>query len=239
LEHVRVLHSPSGPLASGPPALVLVEAQNVSIRSCRFESPIRLAAERAAAPTAVAWRLVDRADPTAGRFDTRDVVFRGGREAVFVADGVRRISAENVLAIGQRSLFSLGAGGLAVSLKNLAIRDADAVVACREKSEPRRIEVTMEDSILDLGPTGALSTAAEIRWTGTGAFTVHDLAMADDASEHVEGITRANITFAGPATGSDAASVARVSGAPRVADRSVGIDLARLPREIIGIDGPR
>jgi len=249
MENIRVRHSPSPALLSGPPALVLIESQNLTIRSCRFDCPESSIERRAGAPTAVAWRLLDRADPTSGRVDIRDSVFRGSRESLFAADRLRRLTAENVLAVGQRSLLSMGTAerDAEIALKNLTVRDASSVIFCRAPGGPRRLDVAAEDCVLDLAERGGLlfpwEAATGLRWSGAGVFTSQDVSIVTNASAktadvsgtdatdgRIEGVVRAEIAFAGPASGSDAASVARISGAPRLAGRSPGIDLSKLPR---------
>lgn len=250
LENVRLVYERPHDASGGVPALILTEAQNLTVKACRFECPVRARAERSAAPTAIAWRLVDRADPTAGRLTLTNSVCRGARELVYVADAPRRVALDNVLGIGLRSLLTTGtvrSVGTEVSLKRVTLRDAATVVFGRGPSGLSGVEIVAEDSILALRAGGALVVGPEgsppaYRWSGSGVVTTINIAepptwttgLTVSAVPNVEGITRAEVSFAGPADGSDAASVARVTGAPRIAGRGPGIDLSRLPRETAG-----
>jgi serine/threonine protein kinase len=253
LENVRIVYERPVGSAGGVPALVLAEAQNLTVQGCRFECPVRPAAERPAAPAAVAWRLIDRADPTAGRLAFTNSVCRGARELVYAADAPRRAAFDNVLGVGLRSLIALGIAGRCgteIGLKRVTLREAASVVAGRAPSALSGIEIAAEDSILALGLGGSLVSGPEenppmgYRWSGSGVITTTDVAELREGTKtadavglvmpSVEGVTRAKIAFAGPAEVSDAASVARVTGAPRIAGRVPGIDLTRLPRESPG-----
>ncbi len=251
LEHVQFLAKSADRIAGGSPALVLVESQNLTIRSCRFETDRDIESIRPAGPTGVAWRLIDRQDPTAGRLRMEHCVARSVREPLYLADPAREITISNVLAVGVRSLLShnrFGALPATVTIEHVTLRDTSAVAHFGDDMLGSSLHITARDSILDLTEGGSLYTGdtggpaerlPNVSWGGEGVVTTRAVvAMATDASNSpdagtegasIVGVSRATVEFAGPARGSDAASVATVYGVPRKAGHTPGIDLSRLP----------
>ncbi|HEX6985583.1 MAG TPA: serine/threonine-protein kinase, partial [Planctomycetaceae bacterium] len=199
LEHVNVVHRPDGGFTSGSPALLLVEAQNLTVRSCRLEAPPRPLSERRASPAGIAWRLIDRADPTAGRVTIENCVFRGVREAAFFADPPRQVAAKNLLAVGLRSVFSLrdcGRRRVEVALEGTAVRDVGAVIGIGTSGRDAAVAVRAEDCVLDVAAKGALFAApsgpdqCRLSWTGAGTVTAGDLrAVTDGPAERVADVS--------------------------------------------------
>lgn len=253
LECVNVeRQSPSG-FATGTAALLLVETQNLTIQSCRFECPIEPMGRRTSSPAGIAWRMIDRTDPTAGRIALRDCVLRGVREPLFLADPARRVNLSNILAIGVQSLVALqdaSSRPTELNIERTTLRDAAAVVQLGEHGVRGGVQISARDSILDLTPHGALfnmttsAVPSKLCWQGAGVVTTgevrayatpagivaNDVSIAGAApSADIAGISRANVDFAGSPGGSDAASVATVRGVPRQAGQLLGVDLSRLP----------
>ncbi|MGC1273984.1 MAG: serine/threonine-protein kinase [Planctomycetaceae bacterium] len=263
LEYIHVeKQSPPG-YATGTAALLLVEAQNLTIQSCRFDCPIASIDRRTSSPAGIAWRMIDRKDPTAGRLTLKDSVVRGVRETLILADPARRVHLSNILAVGVHSLAAMQDTGempTELTIERTTLRDAAAVVRLGSQATDGEVQIIARDSILDLATNGALFTAPtsidhlKWRWQGSGVVTTGDVrafatttaivtadASVADApqSADVAGISRATVEFAGSAEGSDAASVATVRGVPRQAGQRLGVDLSCLPKATHVSGGPR
>src|SRR5690606_37007190 len=148
-----------------------------------LEATPRRGAARAAAPAGLAWRLLDRADPTAGRCTVCDVVVRDVREAMILADPPRTITFENVLGVNLQSLTALRrVSALAeIGLTNVTLRGTACVVAVGAGGKGTAIRVSAEDSIFDLAPGGSLfamlgaADGLRLQWEGAGSVTTSDV----------------------------------------------------------------
>lgn len=250
LENLNIVHEQ---IADGadPSALVLVEAQNFSVRSCRFESEIGSSSGAHRTP-AVAWRMIDPADPTAGTVSIQDCVGRSVREMLYTADTPRKVVFDNVLCVGAQRFVSVGSlrNPVKLSLNHVTIRDAACVVATGSQTSDADVKVSATDCIFNLLEGGRLHSPSESRvaWRGLGVVTSRDCwpssgnvptddeaaaSLEGDTGSVVEGMLPADISFAGPASESDAASIARVTGVPRRAGHTLGFELSRLPRPSI------
>ncbi|MBA3315237.1 MAG: protein kinase [Planctomycetota bacterium] len=249
LEHV-ILVTSEGEAIAAPSALALIEAQNLTIRSCRFESSHGLYSLRTARPAAVAWRPIDRADPTGGHITLSDCVARRVQDVVFFAEAPRRVRISNVLSVRTQSLLAFRSPGRApvdVELSKVTARDAGTVIKAGSQDGEIQIDVNGTDSVLEL-KNGALfskvgATQCAFTWRGSGVVTTSEVKMTADSTAvkeastagalqqrtEAEGVAAGQVTFAGSASGPDSACAARVTGVPRRADRPPGIDLSRLP----------
>jgi hypothetical protein len=242
LENVQLVSRSRAGL-SALAALALVESQNLSIRCCRIETNGNASADARGISAGLAWRQIDAADATGGRIEIADCVFANLSSALSCSSAPRRVGIANALDVHSHALLSFRARGrlpVEIELSQLTLRQVSAVIAARSEREAPDLAVLASDSILDLmqrvlcecSPDGRSS----FRWGGSGVVATTDVAVTSAApggspSSHAtaEGIAIGQVTFAGPANGSNADSAARVSGVPQRAGRTPGADLAKLP----------
>jgi serine/threonine protein kinase len=251
LENVSIVSSSQSALSAST-ALALIESQNLTVRSCRFESPQAVLSEQAAEPIAIAWRRIDRADPTSGQIEFADCVARNVRDLVFLSESPRKVRLSNVLQVKGQSLFAVKASDetpIDFELSQITLREVKSVIRSEAAGRHVQLNLTAADSILDLVGDALCSaendTGCRVNWHGSGVVTTQDVTLLASAKplqqaslassdsgllkKEPEGVAVGQVVFRGAAQGADANSSARVSGVPRRADRPVGVEVARLP----------
>jgi hypothetical protein len=242
LENIQLISRGRSGL-SAPAALALVESQNLSMRSCRIETEGVPLADARGISAGLAWRQIDAADATGGRIEIADCVFANVSSALSCSSAPRRVRIANALAVHSHAFLSFRAKGrlpVEIELSQITLREVGTAIATRSEREAPELAVLASDSILDLtqrvlcecSPDGQSS----FRWGGSGVVTTTDVAVTSTAPSDprssnatAEGIALGQVTFAGPANGSNTDSAARVSGVPQRAGRKPGADLAKLP----------
>lgn len=244
LENIELI-SRRGPGLSAPPALALVECQNLSLRKCRVETDGDQNADPRSRSAGLAWRQIDAADATGGKIDAADCVFRDVSSAFAFSSAPRRVRISNALLLGAHSLLSFRSPGrlpVQVELGRLTLRDVGTVVSAGSNRDTPEFVIMASDSILAL-TQGVLCDGAPnvFRWQGSGVVSTADIAVTTvptniprgfQPQATAEGIAIGQVTFAGPAKGSDADSAARVRGVPQRAGQPAGVDVSRLPTRL-------
>ena len=250
LENIEFDVQPIGSVGGSPPAALLVETQALTVNGCRFEGIAAADSPNATvSPTvAIGWRLIDRADPTAGRIVLSNTVLRNLRDGLHLADAPRQLTVRNVLGVRLGSLAMLrarGRSGVAAVLENVTLRENRTVFGLTAAAANGGLRVTAQNSILDL-PGGSLFHLAEaaptaaLAWDGAGVVVTGDVQAVvvpgtagnavSNAAVAVGGVVRGEVQFAGPAGPQDSASAARVTAGPRVDGALPGVQVARLPQ---------
>jgi hypothetical protein len=243
LENI-VLISRGGAGLSAPPALALVECQNLSLRKCRVETDGDQYADPRSQSAGLAWRQIDAADATGGKVDVADCVFRDVSHAFSFSSAPRRLRVSNTLLVDAQSLLAFRSPGrlpVQVELGRLTLRDVGTVLSTGTHGDTPEIEITASDSILAL-TQGVLcdGTPTGFRWQGSGVVSTTEIAVTTVPTNvsrgtppqaTAEGIAIGQVDFAGPAEGGDAGSAARVRGVPQRAGQPAGVDVSRLPTE--------
>lgn len=159
--------------ASEPAALVLAETQSLTIRNCRFETQslevVQTSGDQGSMTSnqtmAIAWKLIDQPDASAGRVEIENSVFMGTRSALFLASAPREIRCQNSLKLGAGPFFTLTAApqrgaDLRMQVDGVTLRAADALLRWKPTVVPQelgRISVEANDCVLDVkGPNAAL-----------------------------------------------------------------------------------
>jgi eukaryotic-like serine/threonine-protein kinase len=231
---------------TAPLVLLVVRSQQMALDDCAFE--VSTAGPLA---TAVAWKLLDEADPSGGRFVARNSTFSGPARGLDLHAMPRMIGFDNCLKRGAGPLIRfnspLHASPLRVHLRQTTLREAGAVlhwsaVAARERIQP--VLLTIENSVVaPLSPDrGLLDFAGEpptgwerlLQITGEGSLLHPGTPLAsaqsapiDAVGLRVEGLIIDEFEFAGDAVVT-AASVVVATQAPRSTPTPPGIDPARL-----------
>lgn len=145
-----------------PPAILAVEAQNLTLRNCRFATGLQESASPHGGAVAVEWTALDPRDRSGGRISLQDVIFEQG-DALACSSVPRRLESDNCLKLGPGAFLTLrdapAAGEqLAMELQNLTLRRATALLRCRwaETADSRgRILVEASDCVFDLSGQSA------------------------------------------------------------------------------------
>ncbi|MFN0196937.1 MAG: serine/threonine protein kinase [Planctomycetaceae bacterium] len=149
-------------------ALLLVQAQDISIQGCRFISDvlpsgdISFATRSTATSTprpAIGWKLVDPSDPQAGLCSLTECVFAGDGVSVYLKDIPHQLSLTNVFKQGEGALLQLkrmptSKHALDVQLKSVTCRQSGPIFKIMlSDAQSRRlagaIRCTAENSVFD------------------------------------------------------------------------------------------
>lgn len=148
------------------PALLLVEAQNLTLSGCRFQSGWdRQNGPQPATirPTfSVGWKMIDRDDPSGGILNVVDSLFRSG-PALYCAAPPQRIHAENCLKTGAGAFLLVrtppSAGrNLQIAFRQVTLRESGSMLSLNLSSAPAetgRILLETTDCVFDLLPESA------------------------------------------------------------------------------------
>lgn len=219
-----VLRGPGVPAETSrhaPPALLIVDAQDLAMRRCRFVT------DEAGREAALVWSPLDPASAVPQRLLVRDTLFAGHAPTLALPVPPTSVELDNVLKLGPGPLLQVGSNGpgasrrLRLAARHVTLRDAGAFVRCSVvEAAPCIIDVTLTDCALDLAATAALlefdaGTLPDdwhtyIRITGEGSILrpdtmiaglresssglIHELG-ADQLS--IEGLQLAEFAFAG------------------------------------------
>jgi serine/threonine protein kinase len=208
-ESVRVenvtIRAASGALAHPPRlnVLILVQAQELSIEHCVFDSgesgPTESVepATRSSGPALVAWKLLDQADPRGGSAAIRNSSLFGDGPAIYLAHAVQQLDCDNVLKVGPGPLIQLAAVPRAqkntvLHLVHTTCRRSGAVlrwIVPSGDSPHGRVLVEAGDCVFDLiaartalfelaGSSPSDGWLASLRMLGEGSVTAPGLEIA-------------------------------------------------------------
>lgn len=148
-----------------PGALLLVQAQNLELHNCTFQThPLDgRPAPAEAKPIAVAWKMFDPADPSGGMVEAENVVLAGRGPGLFVSGPVKQISCRNCLKLGGGVFLNLASApkpdlDLLVKLTGVTCREAGSLLRWQDAdraSAKSRIVVEAADCVFDLQTAGA------------------------------------------------------------------------------------
>jgi eukaryotic-like serine/threonine-protein kinase len=234
---------------SASPVLLAVRAQQVALDHCALEVPT-------AGPlaTAIAWKVVDEADPSGGRFVARHSTFRGPARGLDLHSMPRMIGFDNCLKRGAGPLIRFNspyhATPLRVHLRQSTLREAGPVLhwtatAAAERIQPALLIVensvvaplSPERGLLDFAgepPTGwerllQITGEGSLLQPGTPLVTAQSSSI-DAAGLRVEGLIIDDFEFAAD-TAEPAASLVVSTQAPRSTPTPPGIDPGRFFRQ--------
>lgn len=190
LENVTFRHSPSPPERKGPgrtgrpedgrpsptsPALLTVQAQDLTVRNCLFraapfapqarssEEPDRPPAPPG--PSGLVWTPLDPRDRTGRTISLHNTVFLGTPSAVVCTEAPLQVHGSNCLLLGGGALLDLArpprpGHELAVAVDKLSLRRAESLLRIRlpqSDTEAGTIHVEADAAVLGLsGPRAAL-----------------------------------------------------------------------------------
>lgn len=173
LRHVRVVRSTSA--VDRAPPLLIAECRRLDVADCRFEQgELEVSNQRRAAP-AIAWRLLEEAQPAATRIRLQNVVFSGRGPAVFVKSPPVQLAAENVLKIGLGDFVQVAdprSGAWDLRLVRVTLRDATSLLRFWESADgakPGRLNLSATGCAIGLiaaehAATSATGRPALIAW---------------------------------------------------------------------------
>lgn len=127
------------------PAMALLKSQTLTIRGCRFLSPVHQTAELAApdasepatkARYAIGWQALDLSDRLAGQITIEDSVFAGDWSTIWLDETRKPVTVDNSLKVGRGPFFIFeqpSRRGETVSfvMRNVTLRDCGPVVTAR------------------------------------------------------------------------------------------------------------
>ena len=166
-----------------PSALLLVQAQNVAIRKCRFRTHQANAAspspQVAKDPVAVAWKPLDPHDHSGCKVIVKDSVFTGNGSVVEFAGLPHDVRCSNCLKVGAGAFLSLARdsiaqGDISVKLQSITLRQSDALLRLTAVNDPPNaiaadtpnlnghVVIEANDCVFDLNR----SSAALFEWIG-------------------------------------------------------------------------
>ncbi len=171
-----------------PDTLLLVQAQNVTIRQCRFQTALNdLASDPHVAgrcPVALVWKSIDPNEHSGRNLLLKDSIFIGSSSVVYSVDAPQEVRCLNCLKVGPGAFLSLGPnamvkGDISVKLQSLTLRQAGALLrmTARKTSMGEKklnsaksfcqIVIDADDCVFDLDH----SNVALFEWSGTPPLT--------------------------------------------------------------------
>ena len=187
LRHVRVIREPS--TSKRPPALLVVDSQQLELIGCRFEqdlegASVHVESNNAAAVArprgaAIAWRpreSKERArinDRTQTKISLQDSVFSGAGPAVFIDSPPKTFSATNVLKVGAGEFLQfVDRGGFdwRCELRQFTLRDSGPLVRWwprTEETQLSHLSLSAEGCVFDVASQqlGTASTSSSSAMT--------------------------------------------------------------------------
>lgn len=228
IEQVRIKYDRLWKSAERPRALVMVQAQRITLEG--YEQDLGTARDRKSESTSlvgIAWRLVEPADPEAGKLQIRNCLFFGDGVGLFGNQAFRHVQIENTLRMGKDAWFEIVRGEFVPTLRweasHLTCRESGPLMRFRSQAEwaVRSIEIECSQSVLGLSvPAAALLEldaenlpADAIVWNGESTMIPVNLTLArrlptDGSSLEpiatddwwFDGLMAGQFQFAGPPT---------------------------------------
>lgn len=251
IESVRIKYDRLWKAAEAPRALVMVHAQSLTLDG--YEQDLGQAVSRtghAQQVVGMAWRLIEPADPHAGKLQIRNSLFFGDGVALFGNQTFRQVHVENVLRTGQEPWFEMVRGEFTPRIRwkcsHVTCRDSGPLFRIRSQTDwsSQAVEIECTQSVLGLDPTHSALLELEsdtipadaIMWKGESTMIPSDLVLArrfhstGNATNAVntdgwwfEGLMVGRFEFVGPPTRTVADSILGETDIPRSSAELPGI----------------
>jgi len=162
IERVRIKYDRLWKSADRPRALVMVQAQRITLEG--YEQDLGTPKDRHAEPVplvGIAWRLVEPGDPDAGQLLVRNSLFFGDGVGIFGNQSLRHVQLENVLRTGKNAWFEVVRGEFSPRLRwdaaHVTCRESGPLLRFRSQSDwsSRAVEIRCTQSVLGLNVTDA------------------------------------------------------------------------------------
>jgi hypothetical protein len=208
LKNVRIGLAAGG--SASPPnlnALVLVQAQELAIEGCVFDSgatqsavevdQTRSAVAPPTGPALVAWKLLDASEPRGGSAAIRNTLLLGNGPGLYLSHAVRQVEFDNVLKVGASPLVQLAAvpkakRSVVVRLAHTTCRASGALlrwIVSPESTPAGRVLIEADDCVFDVlparaalfefaGPERRPELFRSVRMTGEGSVSGPELEVA-------------------------------------------------------------
>lgn len=189
--------------ATPPGALILIQAQELDISGCRFQTHAPELSEVDGGPpeyrrrpVAIGWKLIDRRDPAGGQVRMANSVFIGTSSAFYCVDTPRILRSTNCLKNGAGAMFLFKQPPaidrrLTIALQQLTLRGASALIRqlISSQQEIGFTSVEAVDCMFDLGAKNSslleyVSARIPDRWennfelTGEGSLANPEFSVA-------------------------------------------------------------